>query len=340
MLDFSTVDWYFLGAIFVSKTVVFTAAIFLTLITIRPVNVGQAAIFAIFVSQSNDFALGQPIVQAIYQKSHPEYIRYIYLIAPISLVILNPIGFFLLELNEQWNNDKLEKDKEPDRTAISPNIVNSSEGDITQISVVVSEESTNSQSASPDQKVLKTAESTSSFHSYFAFEDNIVITTGPEKARKNSRLKILKKTLLSTISNPIVFMTFLGIVVNFAFKQRIPALIEPILTTLSNSFSAIALFYLGMNMVGRIRNLTFSGVVIIMVLIFSKGLFFPLITREMVVLLGSFKTNPSNMTKSMVLEQNSDLSTFGFLYGTFPSAPSLLAFIGRYKVNYFNFDME
>ncbi len=135
-------------------------------------------------------------------------------------------------------------------------------------------------------------------------------------------------------------MTFLGIVVNFAFKQRIPALIEPILTTLSNSFSAIALFYLGMNMVGRIRNLTFSGVVIIMVLIFSKGLFFPLITREMVVLLGSFKTNPSNMTKSMVLEQNSDLSTFGFLYGTFPSAPSLLAFIGRYKVNYFNFYME
>jgi predicted permease len=114
-LDFSTVDWYFLGAIFVSKAVVFTAAILLSLIIIRPVNLGQAAIFAIYVSQSNDFALGQPIVQAIYQKNHPEYIRYIFLIAPISLLVLNPIGFFLLELNEQWSSVKVEKDEEQEK---------------------------------------------------------------------------------------------------------------------------------------------------------------------------------------------------------------------------------
>ncbi len=106
------VDWYFLVAIAVSKAVVFAAAVLLTIIIIRPVNIGQAALFALFVSQSNDFALGQPIVQAIYQKNHPEYIQYIYLIAPISLLFLNPIGFFLLELNEQWNNAKIEKDIE------------------------------------------------------------------------------------------------------------------------------------------------------------------------------------------------------------------------------------
>ncbi len=177
---------------------------------------------------------------------------------------------------------------------------------------------------------MKNIDSSSSFHSYFPFEEDTVTTIDTESNVKKTQLQIIKKTLLSTISNPIVFMTFLGIVVNFAFKQKIPALIEPILSTLSNSFSAIALFYLGMNMVGRIKNLTFSGIVIIMVLIFSKSLFFPLITREMVVLLEDLKPNP-NMTKSMISEQSSDLSTFGFLYGTFPSAPSLLAFIGRYK---------
>jgi len=37
------------------------------------------------------------------------------------------------------------------------------------------------------------------------------------------------------------------------------------------------------------------------------------------------------MTNADVQNQNQDISTFGFLYGTFPSAPSLLAFIIRYK---------
>lgn len=60
----------------------------------------MAALFGIFVSQSNDFALGYPILHSIYSKTHPEYLHYIYLIAPISLCILNPIAFFFMELNE------------------------------------------------------------------------------------------------------------------------------------------------------------------------------------------------------------------------------------------------
>ena len=98
-LDLHSVNWMFLLSIFVSKALVFFSAIVLTLVVERPLNIGMAAVYAIFVSQSNDFALGYPIVNAVYGHSHPDYLRYIYLIAPISLCILNPIAFFMLEGN-------------------------------------------------------------------------------------------------------------------------------------------------------------------------------------------------------------------------------------------------
>jgi predicted permease len=110
ILDFSSVNWLFLTSVFLSKAAVFFAALCLTLLTLRPVNIGLAAVFAIFVSQSNDFALGFPIVNAIYSQTHPDYLHYMYLIAPISLCILNPIAFLLMEANEiMYNNKRLKE---------------------------------------------------------------------------------------------------------------------------------------------------------------------------------------------------------------------------------------
>lgn len=57
-LDFSVVNWYFLTSVFVSKSIVFFGVLICTLIAQRPLNLGLAGVFAIFVSQSNDFALG------------------------------------------------------------------------------------------------------------------------------------------------------------------------------------------------------------------------------------------------------------------------------------------
>lgn len=39
-------------------------------------------------------------MSALYSKIHPEYASYIYLLAPISLAILNPIGFVLMEISK------------------------------------------------------------------------------------------------------------------------------------------------------------------------------------------------------------------------------------------------
>ncbi|KAI5645450.1 membrane transport protein domain-containing protein [Phthorimaea operculella] len=100
-LDFSTVNWTFLVAILLAKGIVFFSVITVTLLVSKPLNLARAGIFAIFCTQSNDFALGYPIINAIYEKTHPEYALYLYLMAPISLAILNPVAFVLMEVSKQ-----------------------------------------------------------------------------------------------------------------------------------------------------------------------------------------------------------------------------------------------
>lgn len=41
------------------------------------------------------------VVEALYGSTYPEYLQYIYLVAPVSLMLLNPIGFALCEV-QKW----------------------------------------------------------------------------------------------------------------------------------------------------------------------------------------------------------------------------------------------
>ena len=100
-LDFSSVNWYFLLSIFLAKSIVFLAVIVVCLLITRPLDLARSGLYAIFCTQSNDFALGYPIVAALYSKTHPEYPSYLYLVAPVSLVILNPIAFLMMEIGKR-----------------------------------------------------------------------------------------------------------------------------------------------------------------------------------------------------------------------------------------------
>ncbi|KAF7245056.1 hypothetical protein EYD10_08735 [Varanus komodoensis] len=71
----------------------------------------KAGLFPIFATQSNDFALGYPIVEALYQSTYPEYLQYIYLVAPISLMMLNPLGFIFCEIQKSRDNQNLSLSK-------------------------------------------------------------------------------------------------------------------------------------------------------------------------------------------------------------------------------------
>lgn len=105
-INWETVNWSFLLAILISKSIAFFAVLLTSLLVVRPLNFGKSGILAIFCTQSNDFAIGFPIVEALYSKIHPEYSSYIYLMAPISLAILNPIGYVMMEITNLQNKNK------------------------------------------------------------------------------------------------------------------------------------------------------------------------------------------------------------------------------------------
>ncbi|KAM6129858.1 lysosomal cholesterol signaling protein isoform 2-T3 [Pterocles gutturalis] len=106
VLNFSDVNWSFLYSILVAKAAVFFLVCILTLLVARPENrFSKAGLFPIFATQSNDFALGYPIVEALYQTTYPEYLQYIYLVAPISLMMLNPLGFIFCEI-QKWRDNR------------------------------------------------------------------------------------------------------------------------------------------------------------------------------------------------------------------------------------------
>ncbi|BFY97764.1 hypothetical protein BsWGS_00803 [Bradybaena similaris] len=244
-LNFSQVNWMFLMGILIAKASLFTIVGLATLLIKRPLNLGYAGIFGIFATQSNDFALGYPIVQALYGTTHPEFLKALYLIAPISLVFLNPVGFILMEI-----------------------------------------------------------------HKHHSVQDE-------------SRCQGIRRAILHVVKgvilNPIVFMTIIGVAGNFIFSGSVPDIINGILTVLGNAFNASALFYLGLNMVGKIKSQLGICLVVPVLLITAKNLLLPLITWEVVEWLET-----GNDTKAYTM--------YAFLYGTFPSAPSVFLYASNYGI--------
>ena len=110
-VQFERVSWQFIASVFVAKAIVFALTTILTGIGERPRNFASMGLYSIMSSQSNDFALILPIIDAVYKQSHPDYARYIYLMAPISLVILNPIGFLLIEIQKRLDYQHKYPDK-------------------------------------------------------------------------------------------------------------------------------------------------------------------------------------------------------------------------------------
>uniref|UniRef100_A0A8C0XRQ9 Integral membrane protein GPR155 n=1 Tax=Castor canadensis TaxID=51338 RepID=A0A8C0XRQ9_CASCN len=112
VLNFSNVDWAFLYSILIGKASVFCIVCILTLLVANPNSrFSKAGLFPIFATQSNDFALGYPIVEALYQSTYPEYLQYIYLVAPISLMMLNPIGFIFCEIQKSKDTQNTSQNK-------------------------------------------------------------------------------------------------------------------------------------------------------------------------------------------------------------------------------------
>ena len=100
-LAFSDICWTFISGILVSKIAVFVVVAGVSLLLSRPSDPTVAGLFAILCTQSNDFAVGYPIVSALYAESKPVFADYLYVLAPVQLLILNPAGIFMMELGQR-----------------------------------------------------------------------------------------------------------------------------------------------------------------------------------------------------------------------------------------------
>ncbi|ELU07844.1 hypothetical protein CAPTEDRAFT_121915 [Capitella teleta] len=249
-LELSSINWYFLSSFLLAKTAVFMAIFLVTLVFSKDDKMAQGGLYAIFATQSNDFALGYPIVSALYADSHPHFVDYLYLVAPISLVFLNPIGFTFLEINK---------------------------------------------ARSPEE-------------------------------RSQTKCKTAANVFLGVVSNPIIFMTVLGIGGNFAFNKKLPEVLDKIFQIFGDSYSATALFYLGHSMVGKVQKQSARSLVVMALLVVAKQICLPLVCRGLAELLLHWSPTAINQTERV------DMESFAFLYGTFPTAPSVFLFASQYAI--------
>lgn len=140
---------------------------------------------------------------------------------------------------------------------------------------------------------------------------------------QQSKIRVLGLVVLQVVKNPIVFMVVIGIISHFLLNQKIPPFLEEFVDGLANSFGGTALFYLGLSMVGQLKKLTRSTVVALILLITAKLLVMPLICRGMLEVLDSAHSSSVN---------HSSLSNYAFLYGVFPTAPSVAIYASHYNM--------
>lgn len=120
-MEFHTINLSFLFCMLTAKLLVFISVTILTTTISYPTNFGYAGSLSILATQSNDFALGYPLIKSLYGDVKPEMLNYLSLMAPIQLLILNPLGIAMLEYHKskQLEVENPSNDDENQRPNIS-----------------------------------------------------------------------------------------------------------------------------------------------------------------------------------------------------------------------------
>ena len=239
-LDLSAIKWSFLLAMLIAKSAIFSLVMLFEVALNR--DASRASIFAICCTQTNDFGMGLPILSSIFGPCHP-LVGLLYLVAPISLLVLNPIGFILLEIGRG------EKEKD-------------------------------------------------------------VFST-------------IRSVIWGLITNPVVTMTLLGVLGNFAFSSSPPPTITKFLSALGAAFTALAPFSLGLSMVGKLGNMKGKNLKPILGLVAIKSIVCPMVTYLVV----------DEITGLLDSTPDPSLSNFALLLGSFPPALGVLSYAIEYGVS-------
>lgn len=103
-MEFHTINLSFLLCMLMAKLLLFITVTLITLAISYPTNCAYAGSLSILATQSNDFALGYPLIKSLYGETKPEMLGYLSLMAPIQLLILNPLGITMLEFHKSREN--------------------------------------------------------------------------------------------------------------------------------------------------------------------------------------------------------------------------------------------
>lgn len=101
-MEIQSVNVSFLICMLLAKSIIFISVTGLALLISSPTNFGYAGSLGILVTQSNDFALGYPLMKSLYGKQS-DILSYLSLQAPIQLLIFNPLGIAMLEYEKSRN---------------------------------------------------------------------------------------------------------------------------------------------------------------------------------------------------------------------------------------------
>ena len=343
-LNFQCVNWKFVLSIFITKAILFLSVIIVGLVVNHGQNIGKAGLYSIFVTQSNDFALGYPILKALYGQSHPEYPSYLYLLSPISLAILNPIGCVLMEIDKAKSSDEHANSLESEESvsiSSTPENVRRSINQCPEYKCNVEMPIDNQPQLKiiPDIKVMADDNYKEYFDKWKRYRKKATmksevkcetIEEGQDEQCcyrircSNKSTKFFCKIFFGIVSNPIIILTIAGVLFGqFVFHGKVPPIINNFLQTLKSAYSATALFSLGLGMVGKMEALK-NGSKLLgpFILIVSKVILMPLIAREVTNILYSGSNE----------DESSRLADFAFLYGTFPTAPTVYVFATRYGI--------
>nr|CDS31364.1 integral membrane protein GPR155 [Hymenolepis microstoma] len=147
-------------------------------------------------------------------------------------------------------------------------------------------------------------------------------TLQPPQRSSFTTLRKILKVLRFVASNPLFFMTVLGVIFNLILKHKLPEMVQGFFNDLGASFNATALFYLGFNMVGKLKGIKRREVYTLVFILISKVILSPFITREVTKLLTAHQPRNVSLAKS----------NFAFLYAAAPTAPPVFLFASKFGI--------
>lgn len=364
-IELNSINWSFLAIVLSCKLTIF---IVVAIICCSIQRKSYAGALSILATQSNDFALGYPLIESIFARSSEnqhEMLNYLSLMVMLQLLIINPLGVILLELFKKRrlphiaNSDANVSTQSQISDCGTNTICHIENGIVSPLyHGYMHQNNYNSSTLSTHSSNESTTNSSSNIINSTTFAAPIT------SALSKSRFFPILCFFADLFSNPLILATICGATSNILYGPTLPKYLTRGLSKIAASFAAPALFTIGASMVGKFTLLLKSprNLVLASSIVATKNLILPFMLRTATLLILSNSNSNSNniMTSSDTvdmnfvqdmannslpfLQENADsisgahntpidtLVDFSLLYGLLPIAPGACIIANQFEV--------